>query len=61
MKNSEMKDWITYYSVTFVIFLLLFGGIWTSGLFTGVEWQDYWIEFHWSMVNIKELKQIIGL
>ncbi|MCA1011659.1 hypothetical protein [Halobacillus halophilus] len=61
MKHTEVMEWMAYYVLAFVILFLLFGGIWTAGLLTGVHWQDYWIEFHWSMVNIKELKQIIGL
>ncbi|MFD1019724.1 hypothetical protein [Thalassobacillus hwangdonensis] len=55
-----MKDKLMCYGTMLAILMLFFGGVFVSGLFTGVHWENYWIDFSWQLVNVKELKQIIG-
>ncbi|MFC7063377.1 hypothetical protein [Halobacillus seohaensis] len=56
-----MKERVEYYFVITTIIIVLFGGIYVSGLMTGVDWGNYSIQFSWNMVNIKEFKQIVGV
>ncbi|ELK45951.1 MULTISPECIES: hypothetical protein [unclassified Halobacillus] len=55
------KDKLTYVVVCFLIFFLFFGGIYVSGILTGVHWEGYTFELSWKMINVEELKHIIGL
>ncbi|WP_392387199.1 hypothetical protein [Halobacillus karajensis] len=59
MKNN--RELLEYISVIVSIYLILFGGIYFAGVYTGVDWTNYWIDFSWTMLNVEELKQIIGL
>ncbi|MBH0229698.1 hypothetical protein [Halobacillus yeomjeoni] len=43
------------------IITLLFGGIYLSGWFVGVDWGDYNLKFSWNMFNSEELRQLVGM
>ncbi|QAS52788.1 hypothetical protein HLI_11570 [Halobacillus litoralis] len=61
MKLKNTKEVLEYVIINLAIYICFFGGIYFSGVFAGVEWSSYWIDFSWNMFNIEELKQIIGL
>ncbi|MFG6115542.1 MULTISPECIES: hypothetical protein [Thalassobacillus] len=61
MKYSNDKDTLLYYGMSFLVLIIFFGGIFISGIVTGVEWGEYIPRFSWDMFNARELKQIVGL
>ncbi|KHE72200.1 hypothetical protein [Halobacillus sp. BBL2006] len=58
---QNYKEQIECFIVSIFTLLVLFGVIFISGVVTGVDWGDYWVDFSWSMFNIEEIKQMVGV
>ncbi|ARI77540.1 hypothetical protein [Halobacillus mangrovi] len=61
MRVDKFKDEIESYAMSIIILLVLVGGIYLSGWIAGVHWEEYWIDFSWTMFNSEQIKQLVNI
>lgn len=58
---NRLNERLEFYLVTSLLLIIFYGSIYIAGMMAGNDWGSLEIKFSWDMVNIKELKNIIGL
>ncbi|MGI8315061.1 hypothetical protein [Halobacillus mangrovi] len=61
MRVDKFKDEIESFTMSIFIILVLLGGIYLSGRIAGVHWEEYWLDFSWTMFNSEEIKQMVKI